>query len=265
MRPQSPSDPPRTIVQLPSGPVSLTDVGSGPVLIACHGCPGSVRDWRWMGPALEPHLRFIRLDLPGFGETPLATWPDPTLSGRAQFVLAVADTLGIQRFGVVAHSAGGPMSLELAARHGDRVTALAMLGCPGLRPHRPLRENPNGHRIARLLGVPGFKRPLTAILRRGFAKAGFPGDLPGDAYRQSMHIVNHFDFDRQGENARSVAVPTLLAWTADDPFIEAEVCDEMAQVLPPGARLRFDDGGHYLQKTRATECSQAIVTLLEAA
>ena len=55
--------------------LAYTDEGTGPVVLAIHGCPGSVRDWRWLGHPLASHFRLIRLDLPGFGETPLGHSP----------------------------------------------------------------------------------------------------------------------------------------------------------------------------------------------
>ena len=177
-------------------------------------------------------------------------------------MLAVADALGVDRFALVAHSAGGPLCLELAARHPDRINGLALLGVPGLRPHRPLREHPHGHRIARALWIPGVRQILTVLLRRGFEAAGFPAGLPGDALRQSMHVVNAFGFDRQADNARLVTAPTVHAWTGDDSFIEPDVSEELAAQLRGALHLPFPDGGHYLQKTRASEIAEAIVGLL---
>lgn len=265
MRPEHPSDPARRTLQLASGPVAYTDVGSGPALIACHGCPGSVRDWRWMGPILEPDLRLVRLDLPGFGETPLATWRDATNPGRARFVLAVADALGLDRFAVMGHSAGGPVSLELAANHPDRLAALVLMGVPGLRPHRPIRDHPEVHSMTRLLWIPVVRQLMTRFLRRGFERSGFPKGLPDDSIRQAMYVVGAFDFARQTANAAAVRIPNLLAWTQDDPFIEREISEELGAALPDGVRLPFPDGGHYLQKTHATEIGEAIVRLLTAA
>ena len=71
-QPETPSDPPVLTLQLPGGPVGYTDVGDGPVVVALHGAPGSVRDWRWLGPLLEPRIRLVRVDMPGYGDTPRA-------------------------------------------------------------------------------------------------------------------------------------------------------------------------------------------------
>jgi len=262
MKPAAPSDPPRLRLDSPRGALAYTDVGEGPVVLALHGCPGSVRDWRWLGAALEPNFRVIRLDLPGFGETPLSVMPDADFSARAQWVVDVMAQLGVTRFAVMGHSAGGPLALELAASHPAQVTALFLIGAPGLRPHRGIRQQPGIRRISRLLRIPGLRAPLTLLLRLGFERAGFPTGLPADAIRQSMHIIHALRFHRQRENVERVRVPTLIAWTEDDPFIDADISAELARALPAAELACFADGGHYLQKTRSTEIGQAIETML---
>jgi pimeloyl-ACP methyl ester carboxylesterase len=262
LKPEHPSDPPRQHLRRPGGVVTYTDVGRGPALVALHGCPGSVRDWRWLGAALEPHLRLIRLDLPGFGETPLEVFPDPSFEGRARFVLDVLADLDVQRFAVMGHSAGGPLALELAAVSPDRVTGLVLLGAPGLRPHLPFRRHAVARKLSPLLRVPALGGALTHLLRAGFARAGFPQGLPDHTIQQSMHIINRLRFSRQRANAAEIRVPTLVAWTEDDRFIESDIGRELSEAIPHARGLSFSAGGHYLQKTCATEIGRAVQELL---
>ena len=263
MRPERPSDPKRHTLSWRGGEVAYTDEGSGPcTLVALHGCPGSVRDWRWLGSHLEPHVRLIRLDLPGFGRTPLATMPDPTFPGRAEWLLEVLRRLGVRQFVPMGHSAGGPLALELAARHPERAIGLALIAAPGLTPHKPLRENPASHRISPLLHMPVVRGLLTFALRKGFEKAGFPKDVSDDSIRQSMHIIAHLDFDRQRANMEALRVPSLLAWAEDDTFIEGPISAKMAEACSPGPRLGFVEGSHYIQKTRSVEIGDALLAWL---
>jgi pimeloyl-ACP methyl ester carboxylesterase len=51
--------------------------GGDHVVIALHGCPGSAYDWRYIGALLEPRCRFVRIELPGHGSTPLSACPSP--------------------------------------------------------------------------------------------------------------------------------------------------------------------------------------------
>ncbi len=263
MKPPTPSDPPRQTLHLSGGPVAYTDVGSGPVVLALHGCPGSVRDFRWLGAALEPYTRFVRVDLPGFGETPLSTFRDASFEGRGRFLREVIESLGLERVTPIGHSAGGPLALELAATYPDRCVALAMLGSPGLRPHKPLRRSPIAHSISPFLRIPGVSWPLTGLLRHGFESVGFPKDLPDEAVQQTMHIIAKLNFEHQRLRVRRLHVPTLLAWTKDDAFIDFDIVDEMATQCPAGPRLRFEEGGHYLQKTRSVEIADAMVPWLQ--
>lgn len=38
-----------------------------PLVVTVHGCPGTHRDYRYLGPYLEPNFMTMRLDVPGFG------------------------------------------------------------------------------------------------------------------------------------------------------------------------------------------------------
>ena len=95
-----------------------------------HGMPGS---------RLETHapaglyallgIRFITVDRPGYGGSdPL---PGRSLLDWPADVAALADHLGLERFGLTAISGGGPFALACAARLADRVTGVSIAGCIG--------------------------------------------------------------------------------------------------------------------------------------
>ncbi len=74
--------------------MSLVDEGppDGRPWVLVHGIPGSARDFRWFTPALRlaaPSDRIVRLEMPGFGATPLQTEPDPSVEARARYVCEV--------------------------------------------------------------------------------------------------------------------------------------------------------------------------------
>jgi len=263
VRTEKPSDPERRFLQLNGQRVAYTDEGTGPVLVALHGCPGSARDWRWMGLPLENYCRFIRLELPGFGETALRSGPAASQRGRAQWVLRVLDALNVDRFCVIGHSAGGFVALELAARHSERVHALGLIAAPGIRRHKALRAYPFAGLLSAALRIPFLRPPLIRRLHSGFADAGFPSGLPDDSIRQTMHIVAKMNFDRQRANVDLLSVPTMVTWSKDDRFIEAEVEEELSRLCPAGPRLEFADGGHYIQKTYSHEICVALIEWIQ--
>lgn len=258
MTPESPSDPPLRVGWLPDGPFAYTDEGEGPAVVALHGLPGSGRDYRWLGAALEPRVRLIRIDQPGFGGTPRATAPEPTLDARARFVLSAIDALGLDDYSILAHSMGGPLAMAVAARAPAQVRGLALLASVGLSVHRLARKTPREPDVARLLDVPLFAQLVLPSMRRGFVRAGFPSSTSDEAMLHSSRIFSRLSFAEIRREAKHVRAQTLIAWAEDDPLVEPAIALELAAALPPGPRVAFDDGGHNIQKTRAIELADAL-------
>jgi pimeloyl-ACP methyl ester carboxylesterase len=100
------------------GPIDGTPV------VYLHGWPGSRLEQRVIPrEALERFgVRLLSVDRPGWGNTDKL---HAKRSAKALDVLAVCDTLGIERFSVIAFSAGGSHALTLAAVAAGRVTPVA--------------------------------------------------------------------------------------------------------------------------------------------
>ena len=257
-----PSDPPRRRVDLPKGPAAYIDEGpeEAPVLVALHGLPGSARDFRWLAPRLTPHFRVVRLDLPGFGETPLVTEPDPSPEGRARHVLATIDALGLRRVLLLGHSMGGVVAcatVQLASADAERLAGLVLVSSPGVRTHALLRGKPYGL-ISRLLKVPGLATLLKPWVRLGFQKMGFPRYPDGELIH-TLHCVAHTSIPRHAERVHDLTLPTCVVWCEDDPLIERDKLQGLADACPPGPRLGFASGGHNPQKSHALELAQALI------
>jgi 3-oxoadipate enol-lactonase len=110
-----------------------TTDADGPALVLLHSTVCDRRMWDPQWPTLaDVGYRVVRCDFRGFGETPL---PDRR-HNDAEDVLDLLDTLGIEQATLIASSYGGQVALELAARHPDRVSAMALL-CSGLPGHQP--------------------------------------------------------------------------------------------------------------------------------
>jgi pimeloyl-ACP methyl ester carboxylesterase len=73
-------------------------------------------------------IRWVSYDRPGYG----GSIPDPgrDVASAAGDVAAIADAFGIERFGVVGHSGGGPHALACAALLPDRVVAAVSVAGP---------------------------------------------------------------------------------------------------------------------------------------
>ncbi len=261
MTPDTPSDPPPQTIDLPGGPLVYTDEGEGPTVLLVHGLPGGKRDFRWLAPCLSDACRVVRPDLPGWGDTPLATHDGPRLEDRADVVCDLVEALGLSRVVLGGHSMGGAVCLAARERLGSKLAGLAFLAAPGPRPHRRMRDWKPAF-VARLLRTP-LRRPLMRPLRAGFAQAGFP-PVSDEQLLFTMRCVGAFGWADHARRVHALDVPTLVAWCDDDHLIETPRFEELAAAVPSGPRLRFDTGGHILQKTRAVEIGEALLTFASA-
>ena len=114
----------RRSVQLSAGEFSYLEAGDGPPLVFLHALARSASDWLRVIEALEDDWRCLALDQRGHGKSVHA--------GQYQFGLLetdfreFVDTLGLDRFSVIAHSMGGVVALLFAERTPERLSSLVL-------------------------------------------------------------------------------------------------------------------------------------------
>jgi 3-oxoadipate enol-lactonase len=106
--------------------VELDGPEDAPAVLLVHGLGGTSNFYQVQTDALAERLRVIRVDSAGAGRSPVSG--TISITGHADDLAAVLDELDVSAAGVVGHSMGTLVVRELAARHPDRVTALALLG-----------------------------------------------------------------------------------------------------------------------------------------
>lgn len=257
MKPEAPSDPPLLTCSLDRGPVTYTDEGAGRTVVALHGLPGSVRDYRWLAPCLTDDARLVRVDLPGSGGTALAEMGEWAPAARAAVVASVLEALGLGPVVVMGHSAGGLAATELARTRPDLVAGVVFVAAPGLRPHRSIRGMPV-KRLSAILSTRIGRGLLRRPLKLAYKAQGFPSSLSDVDRMGAIHGIARFSFAQHSEALAALTQPTCVFSADDDPLIEADISRELAAVCPEGPRRYFDVGGHNIQKTRAVEIGQVL-------
>jgi pimeloyl-ACP methyl ester carboxylesterase len=122
------SDRPGTITTPDGRKLAYVERGpaDGAPVIFHHGTPGS-RVGRHPDPNAydEAGVRVITFDRPGYGESD--PQPGRSVADVAADARALADELGLERFGVAGISGGGPHALACAALLPERVTRAAIV------------------------------------------------------------------------------------------------------------------------------------------
>ena len=107
------------------GPVEYTWLGSGPVILVCHGTSSNCFSVDGTAPLLEAGFSVLTPSRPGYGRTPLRV--GPSAAQAAEALMALLDCLKVETCSVMAASGGGPTGVALAANYPGRVRRLALM------------------------------------------------------------------------------------------------------------------------------------------
>jgi pimeloyl-ACP methyl ester carboxylesterase len=236
-----------------------------PVLLL-HGMPGSKADLAPLAEQLAQRHRVVCPDFPGFGENPAPPRGDASPSGCARALLSFADSLGLARFGLVAHSMGGAMALTLAAEHPQRINSLVLLASVGLRPHAAFTVSPSLLR-ALLPVVRSFSlasRLAQRALSAAYQRQGLQRSSELDAAQALWHLelFGAVRFAALRRAAMRVSCPTLVVNAADDRLVASSIGDELCSAIPGARRLLLAAGGHRLPQRHATTLAGPVVLAL---
>ncbi|MBM7173348.1 3-oxoadipate enol-lactonase [Streptomyces sp. G44] len=200
--------------------------------------------WDAVAPDLAASHRVVRWDLPGHGRSPAdLIGPGATVAELAGLVLALADTLGVDRFAYAGVSLGGAVGLHLAAHHPQRVTRLAAvctsLHFGGADPWRERAATVRREGLAALAAgaprrwfTPGFTVPALV--------ADHAAADPG-AYAACCDALAAYDL-RDG--AASVTAPTLVLAGREDPATPPAHAREIADAVAGASLVELADASH---------------------
>src|SRR6266851_3054584 len=108
-------------IDTPSGRISYTEAGSGPVALFVHGVVLNKHVWRHQLTGLSDTRRCIAVDLLAHGDTEIDPNQDVSVAANANMLREVLDALKIDKVDLVGNDSGGGIAQIFAASNRDRV------------------------------------------------------------------------------------------------------------------------------------------------
>lgn len=216
-------------------------------VVLLHGWPDSCHSYSRVLARIPPRHHAIAPDLRGFGDSdkPETGYTIPELAGD---VVALLDSLGIERWTLVGHSFGSFVARRVAETHPGRVKRLVLIGS-GFRAANDVTRSV----LDELETLPD---PVPESFARAFQAATIHLLLPEDFFdeliRESLKLPSRLwapllsgllafeDVEALG----TVQCPTLLMWGERDALFSRADQDQLLAALPD-ARLRiYEETGH---------------------
>jgi pimeloyl-ACP methyl ester carboxylesterase len=197
----------------------------------------------------------LAVDLPGHGRSGGA--PLKNVEAMADWLVEVLDATGISSAAVVGHSLGSLVAIAFAARHPQRVRAIALVGTTVPMPVSDVlleKAKENKHEAIEMLNFWGFSK---AAQLGGNATPGnwmLGGGLrlmekarPGVIYADLVACNGYLD---GMEHAKSVECPALLILGERDMLTPVRSAMRLADALPNAERVVLEGSGHALLAER---------------
>lgn len=253
----------RARTQLSDGAIHHLESGQGRPLILLHGAGGGGANWYRVMRGLAAGHRVLAPDLPGFGFSDPIVPRSPLGVCAAERMVEWLRALRVGACDAIGTSFGALVALRLAQQEAVRIERLALVDGVGLG-----RELPWLVRLA-------CTRPGGAVLLRRSTRAGIRAQLRvlmmtqrlprehEDALVDYLHASAAMDATRQLPRAllefgglrgqvevlredelRTLALPVLLVWGAQDRFTPLVHAQRALRMLPDARLSVIPDAGH---------------------
>jgi 3-oxoadipate enol-lactonase len=240
-----------------------TERAGAPALVLGPSLGTTTRLWEPATVLLAEWFDVFAVDLPGHGASPAATEPF-SVGELADAVVRVADVAAIDRFSYAGDSLGGQVALELALRHPDRVSAVAVI-CSSARVGEPASWHERAATV-RAQGTPVLVGPSAV---RWYAPGFIEkepdtvgamlldlSDVDDESYALCCEALAAFDLRSR---LAEIGVPLLAIWGEQDTVIPPADARAVAETVRNGTGIGLAGVAHLAPIESPAEVAAALI------
>jgi pimeloyl-ACP methyl ester carboxylesterase len=255
------SSPVHRTVETPSGRISYTEQGSGPVALFVHGVLLNGYLWRHQLEDLSNIRRSIAVDLLAHGDTEIAPDQDVSVTANSKMLKEFLDALHIDQVDLVGNDSGGGIAQIFAALYPERVRSLTLTDCDTHDNWPPEAFKP----FLAMAAAGGLRGTLETMLSdKGVYRSSealgpayqHPEQLSDDSIERYLRPLVKTEqrtrdlqrflaaFDNKHTLAieaklKTLQAPTLIVWGTDDVYFDVKWSHWLAENIP-GTRRRVE-------------------------
>ncbi len=226
-----------------------TAYGSGLPVILLHGGLGHSGNWGYQVPALvEKGYRAILIDSRGHGRSTRDARPF-SYELLASDVLAVMDTLHLEKAALVGWSDGACTALVLAAQDPQRAAGVFFFAC---------NMDPSGTKEFVFTPLIGrcFNRHQQDYARLSATPDQF------DEFSQAVGLMQRTQPNYSAHDLAQISVPVAIVHSEHDEFIKREHAEYLARSIPRAEFIDLPGVSHFAPLQRPDQFNAAMLAFL---
>jgi pimeloyl-ACP methyl ester carboxylesterase len=267
-------------LELPGASVNYAEIGEGEPIVFVHGLTSSWQAWLENLSHFGRTHRAIALDLPGFGASPMPSWPiDMPAYGR--MLHDFCEKLEIGRDAtLVGNSMGGLVAAEAVLAEPSRFNRLVLVSAAGFintwLPHERGKATSHAwdtfgrpfgaaarffvtHRRARYLMF-RFAIRYPGRLRKELLWEQMASGVPCPGFADALDAVIEYD---ARDRLEEIEIPTMIIWGTDDWVIPSAAALSYNRRIPHSRLEIFEHTGHVPQLERPARFNAVLDEFLE--
>ena len=223
--------------------------GSGQAVILLHGGLGHSENWGYQVPALvNSGYRAIVIDSRGHGRSTRDERPF-TYELMASDVLAVMDTLNLDKAGLVGWSDGACTALILASKAPSRVAGVFFFAC---------NMDPSGAKEVEF--SPTLKRCIGRHMKDYAQLSATPDQF--DEFSNAVGLMQRTQPNYSANDLAQVSVPVVIVQSEHDEFIKREHAEYLARSIPSAEFVNLHGVSHFAPLQRPKQFNSAMLAFL---